>query len=418
MKKIIIAILAMIGVVAGGQPGFAATSVDALIEKLVEKGTLTKSEGRELKAEVAGDEKLVQEDSFQRNLPDWVKNLKLKGDIRLRYQYESTETSVVSRNRGRTRFRLGLETKPLETVTVGAGFASGGTDPRSTNVTWENTFERPDLRLDYSYVEYQAAPWAKLVGGKILFPNYLWTTTDMLWDSDINPYGFSVHLEKPLANKVTGFINGGSWMIDEINAAKTVDPFMTYVQGGVGYKDDKFDAKLAGVFYSFNGVKGADLDNELNTNSQVGNVADAGLKHDYDSGGLSVEFGVANLLGGLPFGIDERVGVFGDYIMNPDPTTGDTGWASGMVFGNAKVAAPGSWQLKYQYVYLGKDAFPDTFPDSDRLGGRTDVKSHEVMATIGLLKNISFGVDYYTSTRIKGTKNIESVVQGDLVIKF
>ena len=46
------------------------------------------------------------------------------------------------------------------------------------------------------------------------------------------------------------------------------------------------------------------------------------------------------------------------------------------------------------------------------------MNSHEVIMTIGLLKNVSFGVDYYLSNNIKGQNNPESLVQGDLVIKF
>ncbi len=418
MKRIYSLGLAVVLVAYFSSLSFAATSVDALLDKLVEKGTFTKEEARKLKGDIAADEKLVQEDSFQRNLPDWVKTVKLKGDLRLRYQYEKQDLSNASRSRGRTRFRMGLEINPIASTKVSAGFSSGGTDPRSTNVTWENTFERPDVRLDYAAVEYQAAPWAKIVGGKFIFSDYLWQSTDMLWDTDINPYGFSLHLEHDLVSPISGFVNAGSWLIDENNASKHPDPNLVYLQGGLAYKKDKLDAKLASTYYIFNGVKGYDLDNELNTNSQIGGVADAGLKYDYDSVAVSAELGANKIFGGLPMSIDERIALFGDYITNPDPGTQNKGWACGFVFGNAKVGGKGQWQMKYQYVALGKDAFPDVFPDSDRLGGRTDVKSHEVMMTIGLLKNVSFGVDYYLSDRIKGTHNPESLVQGDLVVKF
>lgn len=418
MKKIFMMVLAVAAVMFLSRVSFAATSVDALIEKLVEKGTLTKAEGRELKAEVAGDEKLVQEDAFQRNLPEWVKTFKLKGDLRLRHQYEISESSAAARNRFRTRLRLGLENTPVEDLKIGVGLAGGATDPRSTNVTWENTFERPDLRLDYAFAEYKAAPWAKVIGGKFSFNDYLWMTTDMLWDTDINPYGASINFKKDLTKKIKGFANFGGWVIEETNTGKRTDPFLIYLQGGVGYKGETFDGKFAGTYYNFNGVKGYDLDNELNTNTQIANAADAGLKYDYDSFAVSAEVGAKKLLGGLPFGVDERIKVFGDFITNPEPGSLNTGWSSGVQFGNDKVGGLGTWQLKYLYVWLGKDAFPDTFPDSDRLGGRTDVKSHEAIATFGLMKNVNLGIDYYVSDRIKGTQNTEHLVQGDIAIKF
>ncbi len=418
MKKIVVVFMAALGLMFC-TPGMShAGEVSVLLEKLVDKGILTPNEAKiieqETKTQVSKD--LVQKNSY--SLPDWVQSMKLKGDARLRYQYEKKDGDAGSRNRARTRFRMGLDFNPIKNVTVGAGLSGGTTDPRSTNDTWQNTFERPDVRLDYASIEYAAAPWAQLVGGKFIFKDYLWQTTDMLWDTDINPYGFSAHLSHSIADDVEGFLNAGWWLIDENGISKNQDPNLFYAQGGAGYMGEKLDAKFAGTWYVFNGVKGYDLDNELNTNSQVGGVADAGLKYDYDSFALDAEFGVSNILGGLPYGIDERIAVYGNFIVNPDPSEQNIGWAAGFNFGNKKVNAAKQWQMKYQYVYLGKDAFPDTFPDSDRYGGRTDVKSHEVIFNIGLMKNVTFGVDYYMSNRIKATSNTEHVVQGDLVVKF
>lgn len=418
MKRMVVVLLAALGLMFCVVPISSAGEVSILLDKLVDKGILTSNEAKiieqETKTQVSKD--LVQKSSYA--LPDWVQSIKLKGDARLRYQYEKKDVSAGSRSRARTRFRLGMEINPVKNTIVNVGLSSGGTDPRSTNATWENTFERPDVRLDYASIEYAAAPWAQLVGGKFIVKDYLWQTTDMLWDTDINPYGFSGHFTRNIAGDVEGFVNTGVWLLDENGISKNADPTMIYVQGGAGYEGEKLDAKLAGTWYIFNGVKGYDLDNELNTNSQVGGVVDAGLKYDYDSFALDAEWGGNNILGGLPYGIDERIAVFGNFIVNPDPSEQNIGWAVGLNFGNKKVQAAKQWQIKYQYVYLGKDAFPDAFPDSDRYGGRTDVKSHEVALTVGLMKNVTFGVDYYMSNRIKAASNTEHVVQGDLVVKF
>ena len=64
------------------------TQVDALIEKLVEKGILDRQESIKLKSEIAEDEKIVREEGLKQSLPAWVREMKLKGDFRLRYQYE------------------------------------------------------------------------------------------------------------------------------------------------------------------------------------------------------------------------------------------------------------------------------------------------------------------------------------------
>ena len=95
----------------------ATTQVDALIEKLVEKGILERQEAIKLKSEIAEDEKIIREEGLKQSLPSWAREMKLKGDFRLRYQYEKKKGSntnagnTTERDRGRIRFRLGAETK-------------------------------------------------------------------------------------------------------------------------------------------------------------------------------------------------------------------------------------------------------------------------------------------------------------------
>lgn len=411
--------LVVVLVLAGQNLSFAAaTQVDSLIEKLVEKGILDKSEARNLKMEIAEDAKVIQEDAAKAVVPDWVKNTKVKGDVRLRYQYERRENDTESRTRGRLRFRLGIENNPIKEVKVGVGLATaevGSTtdDARSTNMTFTDGFRRGDIRLDYAFAEYQPAPWAKVIGGKFVKSDYLWTTSDMLWDSDINPAGASVHLEHKVVEPLTAFMNAGSWVIDENNKTDRTDPFVVYSQGGVKYKEGVLDAALTGQYYGFNGVKGITVDGTSSSNTLTGSV----LKYDYDSIGASAEVGVKKPAESLPI---ERIAIFGDYIQNVDLYKDDEGkgFAFGAKIGDEKVGGPKQWQLKYQFTNLGKDAFVDAFPDSDRLGGATDVRGHEWELTIGLAKNISLGFDYYQDQRIKATKNPQRIAQADLNIKF
>ena len=74
--------------------------------------------------------------------------------------------------------------------------------------------------------------------------------------------------------------------------------------------------------------------------------------------------------------------------------------------------------MTYQYVNLGKDAFIDAFPDSDRYGGATDAEGHEAIVEYGLSKNVTLGVDYYYARRIEAAANPEHLVQADLNLKF
>lgn len=429
MKQIVLILTLVSSLLCLPGPAKAATQVDALINKLVEKGILNKKEALDLKAEIVNEEKVAREENFKQGLPEWVQNTKLKGDFRLRYQYERKASDTDSRDRGRVRYRLGLETKLTDQVKVGAGLASGADDPRSTNQTFQDTFERGDVRLDYAYGEYTPNKKLALIGGVFPKTNYLWAPTDLLWDTDINPTGGAVHFENPLIGNATGYLNSGVLAIDESTSSDLTDPFMTFVQGGLKWKDklegEKFDANIAGTYYAFNGVKGANLDwcSGTNTGRTAGANTTTGVcsgapKFDFDSAGVSAELGANQLFNGLPLNIDDRIAVFGDFIHNVDPSALNNGWATGVKFGHKKVANKNQWQMKYQYSYLGKDAWYDAFPDSDRYAGQTDTRGHEAILEYGLHKNVILSLDYYQDQKIKAAKNKQHLLQADLNFKF
>ncbi|MCA9401696.1 MAG: putative porin, partial [Candidatus Omnitrophica bacterium] len=173
-------------------PVSRAGEIDLLLDKLVEKGVLSSVEASiiadETKQEVSKD--VATGKSYA--VPEWVQKMKFKGDIRIRHQYERRHNDSEPRNRGRVRLRFGVEADVIEKVKVGFGLATGGTDPRSTNQTFQNTFDSPDIRLDYAYAQYAPIQEVTVVAGKFPRKDYLWAPTDLLWDGDINPEGGSI----------------------------------------------------------------------------------------------------------------------------------------------------------------------------------------------------------------------------------
>jgi len=434
MRRIIVGILFIVGMAAGYGVPAQAGELDVLVDKLVEKNVLTLVEGQiildETRQQVARD-LATQKSDF---VPEWAQRISLNGDFRLRYQYERRKNDTEGRTRGRYRFRLGGEGQVTDGFKVGFGLATGGTDARSTNQTFNNdgtgAFTTPDIRLDYAFAEYQPMSKLSIVGGKFKMKNYLYTPTDMLWDSDINPEGGSLHWGDSLAGieDTDYWFNTGVWVLEHNDQVDVPDPFMVYAQAGVSNKaeilDKSVDSKFAATFYTFPGLHGSSLANSGGTNSTgAGGV----LGSDYTSLGLSTEIGVKELLGGiLPFSMDERIAFIGDFIHNfDDDTTVDkektTGWTLGTKFGHKKVKDPGSWQMKYLFTVLGKDAFPDAFPDSDRgFGGGTNIKAHEVALTYAWKKNVTLGLDYYISDHYakSGSDDHEHLIQADMAYKF
>jgi len=386
-----------------------AQEVDVLVDKLVQKGVLSQTEGDAILKKA--HEKSMAESS---SVPEWVKNVKLKGDFRLRYQYDKKKSDSDARNRERIRYRLGIEGKVNDQFKVGAGLASGGSDPRSTNQTLQDSFSTKGINLDYAYGEWAPTDWLKIVGGKFTRKAWLWQPTDLLWDGDINPEGQSAHVQVNLADNLDGWWNMGLWIVDENGKVKAKDPFLYYNQVGVKGSYDKVDATVAGTYYAFEGLKGHTLDSTAGTNTLSG----GNLRYNYDVFQISGEVGASDFFGGLPMHLDEHFAVFGDYVNNTDPSKNNTGWSVGAKLGSKKIKEFGTWQVKYIYAALGMDAFPDAFPDSDRYGGATDVKANEVIFELGLNKNLSFGLDYYNSDRDKAASDREQVLQADLMMKF
>lgn len=398
--------------------GFASTSVDALMNKLVEKGILTEKEVLDLKEEIAADEKLVREEGYKQGLPSWIQNTNIKGDFRLRHEYSKrNDSSDQDRSRGRIRYRLGFETKVNDQTKVAAGLASNGGSPRSTNQTFTDAFAKSAVNLDYAYAEFKPYSWLTMMGGKMKMP--VWEAGDLLWDTDITPEGGAINLSMNTLPNLTTFFNMGAFVLDE-SAADQTDPYLFVFEPGVQLKtsDERADLKLALAYYSFShGAPKSVLDNRSSptTNTVTGGRYD----YKYDSINPNAEIGMNNPFESfnLPIPVP-RIAVFGEYVNNPDPGDNNTGWLLGAYMGDKKVVSGGQWQIKSSYRSLGKDAWLDAFPDSDFYGGATDVKGYETILEYGLNKNTSIAIDYYRTQRIKAEKATETVLQTDLNFKF
>jgi len=430
MKKfLIIALAAGICTLAAGVKASHAGEIDLLLQKLVEKGVLTGPEAQQIRVETQESIKKEIAEGKYANMPSWVQTIKMKGDLRVRYQQDKREGSTIQghtaeRNRGRVRLRLGAEAKANPQTTVYFGLATGGTDPRSTNQTFENSFELKDIRLDYAFADYMFAPWLTLRGGRMKNP--LWEPGDLLWDTDINPEGGAAMFNYKLSSALSAYFNFGIFVLDEDSRGS--DPWMHVYQPGVKVKlNDKMSLNFATSYYNFVLVEGAQMNHSSGSNTA--SPGRAGFyKYDFDAVTPALELSITEPLSAL--GIDmlnvPYVGLFAEYVKNiaNGASEGTSGYMGGIKLGHAKVSDKGQWQAKYMYAMLGTNAWPDFLPDSDRYGGRTGVRSHEVTFTYGLNKNVSFDVDYYLSDLSSGRSDVagsgkrENLVQIDLNFKF
>ncbi|MFH1854094.1 MAG: putative porin [Candidatus Omnitrophota bacterium] len=406
-------------------PGLCfAGEIDILVAKLVEKGILTQDEAeeivtetkKELKEETAKDESDI--------IPKWVQNIKMKGDLRTRYQWETLKGSGEN-ERVRVRLRLGMDAKVNEKANAHVQLATGSrNDLRSTNQTLggnsNEAFGHYDIWLDQAYMNYAAMPWLTMMAGKMPLKEVFWETGDMLFDTDINPDGTTVKFDKPLNDNIGLFADAGWWVLQD-GGAGSADVTMVYLQPGIGVNlNEKTKLKTAVGYMQYNNLKGKDLDVTVSSKSSDTNSTDAGggLKYDFNSWVVNAELGIDEPFSFLP--AIPYISLFGDYVNNPDPDSGNTGYLVGCKFG-AKKVKEGQWQGKYMYRHVGEDAVLDIFPDSDCLGGATDVKSHELVWEYGLGKSLIFELDYCLSERIKASEDNyskEHLLQADVVYSF
>jgi polyhydroxyalkanoate synthesis regulator phasin len=430
MGMIVLAVLMQFALAGIFAAPARASDVDVLIDKLVEKGVLTRTDAEAILKETKEAEKAVpaEKTATAQELPAWLKKISIGGDLRLRYEYRYLQagTKPGPYNLGRFRYRIHVDGQVLDNLKIVFGLASSSGDPRSQNVTYgtgtdmlsgatagrkSGSFAGEPIAIDQAYVQYNPVKVLTLVGGK--FPNPIWTPSQLIWDTDIKPEGAAATLNVPAADGLAFFLNTDFFVL-QTNGNKT--PFLFAVQPGV-----KLDVapgahvKLAGTYYNFTDLKGSTPGYTAKTNTFTGGGA---LMYDYNMLSAGAEIGFDNLAPFLPY-----TAVYGEYAHNPDPPTGKNAYLVGIKFGSKSVKELGQWIVSYDYRREGRDAVPDILPESDFFNGYTDVYGNKTTLTLGLGKNVYTAVNWYNghsanpTVTNSGTKKWD-VVQVDLGMSF
>ncbi|OUU76260.1 MAG: hypothetical protein CBC29_00645 [Methylococcaceae bacterium TMED69] len=384
----------------------ANESMMDLLKILRDKGTLTSSEYELLVNASKADKERVEiiknetigtvskQLKKAKKAEGWATKVKVKGDIRLRYQYQDTDGGN-ARSRGRYRARIGIIGKPVDNFEAGVGIASGGTDPRSTNETFDDTFETKGAQMDYGYLQYKNGG-LQAIGGKFKRKKYLYQSTDLMWDGDVNPEGFAT---KYTAKNAYGkaYAAAGILVLDE-QGGSSDDPFMYYGQIGQKFKSGNIYGQIAGMYYALSDYNTGTSDN--------GGEHSAGTNTDDNFGGFVISSELGTKMGGA------KVSVISDYINNLSTNTNeDSAYAVGFKW------KYGKWKAKYIYADLEHNAVPDFLPDSDRFNGDTGIKGHEFAIGYKLNKRVSLGLDFY-ATEDDVTNVNQEILQLDLKMKF
>ena len=175
----------------------------------------------------------------EKSLGDKVKglgNFTFSGDIRVRYEPFFGGTLAQDRHRERVRLRFNAIAKFSDELTGGLTIASGDEiDPISTNQTLTGFYQRKPIGIDRAYVQYNPKWWKPLTltGGKFA---YTWYRTELTFDNDLNPEGFSQGLNFDLKNPVFKKLTLVAFELPFRETGNFDDSFLFGGQVGTGWK--------------------------------------------------------------------------------------------------------------------------------------------------------------------------------------
>lgn len=396
-------------IISAASSSVFASETNMLLDKLVEKGVITSGEANLISAEGKQETLNALAKGKIDTLPKWIQNITMKGDIRLRQQSDWDASKNYERSRQRLRLRTGFETMAVENLKAGFGIATGGeslsgtsiidAEPTSTNHTFSNGFAKSMLMVDFAFLEYTPLPWLKVTGGKMKAGTQVWHTTDLLWDTDINPDGIAITASQKFGSTDL-FLTAGWLIFNELNSTSN-NPDAYIVQPGVKVRvNDNIDVKAAAAFEN------------LNVNGK--NTGYYGTpSFDYICLNPSAEISVKGFV--FPY-----LSLFTDMVSNSDskPTSDKNGSAYGIKFGSPKISELGTWQFKYMQRSLESNSWLNKLGDADAYGGAVNSSGYEAAVDCGLTKAASLSIDYYSMDKITGASAPKSLLQFDVVYKF
>lgn len=324
-------------------------------------------------------------------------NFAFSGDVRLRYEPFFGGTLSQDRHRERVRLRFNAIAKFHEDFTGGLTLSTGdGLDPISTNQTLTGFFQRKFIGIDRAFVQWNPHDFKPLTltGGKFA---YTWYRTELVWDNDLNPEGFSEALSfdfsHPVFKKLTlvGF---------QLPFRETGDDDDSFVHGGqVGTFWRIGDrVRFAGYasFYNWlraDPVRTAQVVFALSGNSNTNTPAPENR--------FASNFALLDVIG--RFDIDTGftrwpLMVQLDFVNNTRSCTNvavaacnpreRSGWWAELQVGQTK--EPGDFNFGYTYIRLEREAVLAAFNFSD-LRQPTNVVTHRFNANYQAYKNVTLG---------------------------
>jgi len=347
-------------------------------------------------------------------VPEWVKNIKINGDLRYRYEAVDDDSVADEVERHRIRARLGITGKVNDNTQYGFALASGSSSAAySTNQNLEDAFSKKDIWLDLAYFDYTvpSVEGLNLFGGKFKYPFFRPGTSDLMFDLDVNPEGLGGTYKRAINEQIDFFSAFGGHAVEERSTA--AETTLWAVQAGVTVQLPQIEGGSI--------TAGAGYFDYENIENQVALGTDAtNFRGNNSSGtGYASDFNIFEFFGRGDFTVAGRPCMaFGELVKNEGAAgSDDTGYLIGAGIGKCK--DPGSWQFVYNYRDLEADSLIGALTEVTFGGGGTDVKGHKFSLGHQLAKNIKLAANLMDAERTRsGSTKDHQVLQLELNFKF
>ena len=347
----------------------------------------------------------------------------------------------VDRNRSRIRARLGVTARVADGVTAGLRLATGNTTDRvSTNQTLGQNFNKTSFLVDQAYLQLDPVEWFSASAGRIPNP---WFSTDLVWNESLNFEGGAASVRRPASPEARWlpFATVGYFPVRE-GAPPRRGRNLVGAQVGVQWEASELTRVRLGLaryrFRYFEGVIDGDYSALTGPGASYGQYEyEAGLRQRGNTLFLTnnpLEIAAGLTLDRARWGLASRfepwaltvaaqwshfapvfVGLTAEVVRNEaydrEEIARRTG---GLYLDDARVFGVGArltvgaqavrdaeqWQLQLAYRWLGSDAVPDAFVDSEIGGGGTNVRGFSIGGSYGLARDTVLGVRWISGRTI------------------
>lgn len=394
-------------------------------------------------------------------VPPWVREIKVDGDLRTRYQYDNPDASnapalsvsetnrtralsllntTTDRHRLRVRARLGAGADLDDHWSAGIRFTTGSaSDPLSSNQTLGTYGNRFVALFDRAYLRWRFDDQLSAVAGRFGNP---WFGSELVWANDLGFDGAAVQWARPLTADLRAFATVAALPVQEVEVAAR-DKWLFGLQLGAEWPGtrERMGAKIALGYYHYEHIVGTANDPGSSLRdptapafAQKGNTY-FNISSDPNRPllALASDYRLVNLTTSADFPLltGKRLVVTGDLVKNigfdraavsarvgTDVAPQTKGWLLRAAFGSPGVSRFGDWQVFTSFRRIERDAVLDAFTDSDfRLGG-TDAKGLSVGGSYGLGRNTALSLRYFSGDSISGPPLSIDVLQADVSVRF